>query len=267
MKLIIKKIAISILRIIAKFITSIVKILFKMPLTKEIIGDELSKATEACVHAIRKSTNAKVTNFKTLDKSLLPISMKNFEDLAFLFNCNYANRGIIAQDFDEGAYIFQTIRSRGGCNNLLEIGRFLGGSTFLIAVAKSNIATFTSVDFKVKTPDYADDEIIKQYLDLVDEENTELVISDSRIYEPENKLDFIFIDGDHSYEGVKADYNHYEKYLNNGCDVLFHDAVASRDYSTKHGQVYQLMLELGSNNKLEFIKDVGSIRHLKYIGS
>ena len=61
MKLIIKKIAISILRIIAKFITSIVKILFKMPLTKEIIGDELSKATEACVHAIRKSTNAKVT--------------------------------------------------------------------------------------------------------------------------------------------------------------------------------------------------------------
>jgi hypothetical protein len=135
MKFIIKKIVISMLRIIAKLIASMVGLYSKHAITKEIIGDELSKAVLSCIHGIRKSTKAEVTNFKTLDRRILPREIVNFEDLSFLFNCNYANRGIIAQDFDEAGYIFQTIRN-GNAKNLLEIGRFLGGSTFLIATAK-----------------------------------------------------------------------------------------------------------------------------------
>jgi predicted O-methyltransferase YrrM len=127
-------------------------------------------------------------------------------------------------------------------------------------------ANFVSVDLKVKTPDFVDDEVIKEFIDLVDNRNTKLVISDSRVFRPREKLDFIFIDGDHSYEGVKGDYNHYEKYLNNGCEIMFHDAVSSRPYSTKHDEVNQFMFELKDNKKLKFIKDVGSIRHFRYIG-
>ena len=38
-----------------------------------------------------------------------------------------------------------------------------------------------------------------------------------------DKLDLLFIDGDHSYEGVKADWDAYRKLLHDGSIVVFHD--------------------------------------------
>ncbi len=89
----VKKIVIIFLRIIAKFIVFIIGIFTKHAVLKEIIGNELARTASACIHGLRKSTSAEVTNFKTLDKTLLPNSFNNFEDLVWLFNCNYANRG------------------------------------------------------------------------------------------------------------------------------------------------------------------------------
>lgn len=37
-------------------------------------------------------------------------------------------------------------------------------------------------------------------------------------------LDLLFIDGDHSYEGVKADWNAYKHFLQSGSIVVFHDS-------------------------------------------
>ncbi len=39
----------------------------------------------------------------------------------------------------------------------------------------------------------------------------------------DKKIDFLFIDGDHSYEGVKADWNSWSPKLNKGAIVVFHD--------------------------------------------
>ncbi len=36
-------------------------------------------------------------------------------------------------------------------------------------------------------------------------------------------LDVLFIDGDHSYEGVKADWDAYKRFLKKGSIVIFHD--------------------------------------------
>ncbi|MBD3272734.1 hypothetical protein GF385_00070 [Candidatus Dependentiae bacterium] len=38
-----------------------------------------------------------------------------------------------------------------------------------------------------------------------------------------NKIDFLFIDGDHSYEGCKNDWDNYSKLLKNGFFIAFHD--------------------------------------------
>lgn len=39
----------------------------------------------------------------------------------------------------------------------------------------------------------------------------------------DKKVDFLFIDGDHSYEGVKLDVDDWFPKLNNGAIVIFHD--------------------------------------------
>ncbi|WP_170233996.1 class I SAM-dependent methyltransferase [Bizionia myxarmorum] len=43
------------------------------------------------------------------------------------------------------------------------------------------------------------------------------------------KIDFLFIDGDHRYEGVKQDFDMYKDLMNSGGLIGFHDIVAS-DY-------------------------------------
>jgi predicted O-methyltransferase YrrM len=40
-----------------------------------------------------------------------------------------------------------------------------------------------------------------------------------------NKLDLLFIDGDHSYEGVKKDYETYSTLVRKGGVIAFHDIV------------------------------------------
>lgn len=44
-----------------------------------------------------------------------------------------------------------------------------------------------------------------------------------QVSEQIEKLDVLFIDGDHSYEGVKADWDSYRKLLGAGSIVIFHD--------------------------------------------
>ncbi len=42
-----------------------------------------------------------------------------------------------------------------------------------------------------------------------------------------NKIDFLFIDGDHSYNGVKSDFNNYEPFVANNGLIAFHDIVSN----------------------------------------
>jgi len=49
----------------------------------------------------------------------------------------------------------------------------------------------------------------------------------------DNKVDFLFIDGDHGYEGVKQDFEDYGPLVRKGGLVAFHDIVP--DFSTRFG--------------------------------
>jgi cephalosporin hydroxylase len=48
------------------------------------------------------------------------------------------------------------------------------------------------------------------------------------------KLDFLFIDGDHSAEGVKLDYEDYRKFVRPGGMIAFHD-IKDTDYHRTRG--------------------------------
>ena len=48
------------------------------------------------------------------------------------------------------------------------------------------------------------------------------------------KLDFLFVDGDHSYEGVKKDYRLYRTFVRSGGWIAFHDTNESY-FHEEHG--------------------------------
>ena len=67
------------------------------------------------------------------------------------------------------------------------------------------------------------------------------------------QIDFLFIDGDHSYHGVKTDYNMYGPLVRKGGIIAFHDIGENEE-----GGVYNLWQEIKSLHETykEFLFDV-----------
>lgn len=227
----------------------------------------LSKRMTDLIEVVRKHYGPTTTNFATMDETLIPSKITGFHDLFYLFSCHQANRGVIAQDFDEAAYLWKVI-TEAKPKKILEIGRWLGGSTTLLCAASSQYGGFViSIDLKAKAPEYARDDLIKRHLSKIGLDNFRLDIGSSFTYDPNDRLDLAFIDGDHSYEGVRKDLENTVKYLNSGADILFHDSCATRSFATKHDEVAKLMGEMKEQrNRFAFVREIGSITHFKFIG-
>ena len=58
------------------------------------------------------------------------------------------------------------------------------------------------------------------------------------------KIDFLFIDGDHTYQGVKGDFDIYEQFLNENSIVGFHDIIDSEFHAENNCFVSTLWSEL-----------------------
>jgi predicted O-methyltransferase YrrM len=78
----------------------------------------------------------------------------------------------------------------------------------------------------------------------------------------DNKVDFLFIDGDHSYEGVKKDFEMYSPLVRKGGIIAFHDIIP--DYYTRYGiktsswagEVYKFWNEVKKRYEhMEIVKD------------
>lgn len=60
------------------------------------------------------------------------------------------------------------------------------------------------------------------------------------------EVDFLFIDGDHSYEGVKKDYEMYGPLVKEGGVIVFHDALYHAD-KTEEVDIFWNELKEGKN--------------------
>ena len=139
--------------------------------------------------------------------------------------------GLIGQNKDEIIACAQFIESIKP-QNILEIGSQFGG-TFYIWCGLSS-GTRISVDLPygpfggvTKEATNERNNIIKNRFNNVyfiegDSHKQETVDSVSNILK-EDKVDFLFIDADHTYEGVKSDYTLYKKFVKIGGYIGFHD--------------------------------------------
>lgn len=79
------------------------------------------------------------------------------------------------------------------------------------------------------------------------------------------KLDLLFIDGDHTYEGVKSDYTNYKQFVRDGGIIAFHDIVHREENVRENVGVPLFWNEL-TGNKLEFVCNCSWAKHTPVFG-
>src|SRR4029077_10365919 len=152
----------------------------------------------------------------------------HFEDLTWLFTCDSRNRGIIRQGFDEAALLWKAVKATSG--SILEMGRKQAGSTVLIAAASHGRSLY-SIDLKSNF-----NKTCGEYLtNSQNKDRVHLLVADSRKPLADMRYGFLFIDGDHSLEGVLADvvahWNALRDIDNKPGLVAFHDALPNENFN------------------------------------
>ena len=151
------------------------------------------------------------------------------------------------------------------CERLLEIGTYRGGTLFVFSRLSDANATVISVDY----PTTGFGRVLRacqnaylprlvrrgQSLYLL-RENSHSLGTLARVREilQGNKLDFLFIDGDHSYAGVRSDFEMYAPLVRSGGLLAFHDVAKTNSKE----EVYRLWNEIKPNYKhAEFVHRTG----------
>ncbi len=119
----------------------------------------------------------------------------------------------------------------------MEIGLYAGGTIALWAQMMSGKGTLIGIDLKLQ--EGLENRIRAK---MKSGQTLHLLEADSHADETKrrvlqilghDKLDFLFIDGDHGYEGVKKDFKDYSPLIRPGGIVALHDIIP--DHSTRFG--------------------------------
>mgnify|MGYP001161131036 CR=1 FL=1 len=174
----------------------------------------------------------------------------NFEDMIWLFNSDPkipGTRNIIRMDLPEAAMLWKCVRRTQ--NSVLEIGRNLGGSTSLL-IAAANPRKVISIDISSAIPAGWERQWNKTQEFFSKHSNLQLIVGDSRKVKVADKLGFLFIDGDHTYEGVKADILQHWDSLGVGGLAAFHDAAIK---SVPRKAINDILLKTGKAKIVEYV--------------
>jgi predicted O-methyltransferase YrrM len=195
-----------------------------------------------------------------------PDEVRGFEDLAFLFSSNQLNHGVASLQLDEAALLYRLARDAGS-GPFVEIGRFKGGSTLIFASALPEGVELWSYDLHVALrPDMPgaqlDAELGEALARYGLEHKVHLVVADSRKVEPpSSEIELLFVDGDHTYEGARADYERWSELVRPGGNLLFHDAVDTGGYGNVYPGVARAVAEVEAEPGWERRPGAGSIAH------
>jgi predicted O-methyltransferase YrrM len=147
------------------------------------------------------------------------------------------------------------LKSKGFPRRILEIGTGLGGSAYSLSRIARPGSLIVTVD---NSP------LAREYVSIYQRPGrTRIVnvIGDSHAPETlehigdalgPGSVDLLYIDGDHSYEGVKADFENYKRFCRPGTLIAFHDIHPDHAHSTgtqtlsNSGEVFKFWHELKS---------------------
>ena len=236
----------------------------------EVVKRALGAAGRTTVgkHLVNAAAQADPGSRRYTNVERWPESVDGFEDLAFLFASNQLSHGIASLQLDEAALLYRLAKRVPTDGVFVEIGRFKGGSTLLVASALPEGAELWSYDLHVAiradlTGPQLDAELRTALERYRLTEKVHLVVGDSRVAEPPPRPpQVVFVDGDHTYEGARADHERWGELVAPGGHLLFHDAVDVGGYGNHYPGIAQLAGEITqSDPRFERQPDTGSIAH------
>lgn len=151
------------------------------------------------------------------------------------------------------------------CKYILEIGTYRGGTLFVFSQVAASDATVISLDYHFTLLGKAYFGFQKRVFGKFIRDGQSLVVLRKDSHKPEtlasirealhgHPLDFLFIDGDHTYEGVRKDFEMYSPLVRSGGLVAFHDIARSAGVE----KVYEFWNEIkGGYSHREFIHKTG----------
>lgn len=158
--------------------------------------------------------------------------------------CNFSYRNslrllIPGQVESEIRAFLETVKGRA-IQTVLEIGTAHGGNLFLLTKIASSNAKIVSIDlpngdygggyFARKQAIYHKFATGSQKMFLIrDDSHKESTVGRVQEIIQDGKIDLLFIDADHSYEGVKSDFEMYSPLVKKGGLIAFHDIANDPD--------------------------------------
>lgn len=145
-------------------------------------------------------------------------------------------------------------------DNILEIGVEYGGTTVEFCKIFKNV-------YSIDITEYGTWDVIKEHFP-----NWKYFIGDSNSEDIYNKIrnlnikfDAIFIDGDHTYENVKNDYELYKEFVSDDGIIIFHDIIDGAINRSCNAWVYKLWEEIKNDyHYTELIYDNGTQRLINF---
>jgi cephalosporin hydroxylase len=128
---------------------------------------------------------------------------------------------------------------------VVEIGTADGGTLFLSAMLADPSATLISIDLQDGQFGGGYPTWKRPLYESLARENQQIILLQGDSHEPSmydnllkslggRKVDYLFIDGDHTYEGVRMDFEMYSPLVRSGGFIAFHDIVADRSEHPTH---------------------------------
>jgi predicted O-methyltransferase YrrM len=118
-------------------------------------------------------------------------------------------------------------------HRVLEIGTGIGGTLFLLARVSTETATIVSVDidypfFRTMLYKAFSTHGQKLHLVIADSHEEGTVAKVKRLFD-EKPIELLFIDGDHSYQSARGDFETYGGLVAQGGLIAFHDIVPGKN--------------------------------------
>lgn len=196
--------------------------------------------------------------------------IEGFEDCVWLLSSNVLNHSAARLMVGEASSLYSTVRGFEGTPRVVEIGRYRGGTALLLAAAGGDVLSI-DIDEGLRE---SDESLCSALSRLGLEGKVELVFADSSTLPIQaGSIDLVFVDGNHTYEGVSRDVAHWVPALRHGGILLLHDAKwpePSRPWNRPPDAavlgVHRLVEELRRRSDLDEMSAPGTLVQFRYTG-